>query len=167
MYVAGPLTENVRGFAAVGTTLPAASWTWATTNAASEPLAVTANAVPSGFTTAGTTESTTLVAAPAVTLLSVATTLPNASRHSASSVPAANVTFHDAWYGSSVVDCVRFELESEVAGFGVLAPWSAPLMRRRTCGQLVNALTVTAPERFQWCARWTTGLSENGVHAAW
>src|SRR5215468_3028807 len=122
MYVAGPVTENVKRFAAVGTTLPLASWTWATTNAASEPLAVTANAVPSGLTTAGTTESTTLAGAPAVTLLSVATTLPNASRHSASKVPAANVTFHDAWYGSSVVVWVRFELESEVVGFGAFAP---------------------------------------------
>src|ERR1043165_2876834 len=111
MYVAGPLTENVRRFAAVGTTMPLASWTSATTNAASEPLAVTANAVPSGRTTAGTTLSTTLAAAPAVTLASVATTAPNGSRHSASSVPAANPTVHDTWNGSSVVDCVRFELE--------------------------------------------------------
>src|ERR1043165_566243 len=166
MYVAGPVTENVRRLAAVGTMLPLASCTSAITNAASEPLAVTAKAEPSGLTSGGTMRRTTLVAAPAVTLRSVATTVPNASRHSASSVPDANVTFHDTWNGSSVVDCVRLLLESDVAGLGVLVPWSAPLMRMRTEGQLLNAFTVTAPARFQWWARRMTGLSENGVHAA-
>jgi len=54
-----------------------------------------------------------------------------------------------------------------VRGFGFLTPWLTLFMSNRTLSQLLNALTVTLPERFQWCARLTTGLIENGVQHAW
>jgi len=41
----------------------------------------------------------------------------------------------------------------------LIVPCLAPLMSSRTPGQLLNALTVTPPPRFQWCARYTTGLT--------
>src|SRR5215469_6585423 len=94
MYVAGPVTEKVTFSAAVGTRLPLASSTWATTKAASDPLAVHWKLVPSGLVTSGTTLSTILFSAPAVVRVSVTpeTGLPFASMHSAVTVPGAQFT---------------------------------------------------------------------------
>src|SRR5271156_4677213 len=103
---------------AVGTTTPLASTTLATINAVSDPLAVTAKLVPSGLTTSGTRSSSTWSGAPAVVLLSLAATLPYASRHCAVTVPACQVTFQCTWNGISVVDCVRFDCASEYHGLG-------------------------------------------------
>ncbi len=144
-------------FFASGTRLPAASTTVAVTNAASVPLAVIWKAWPFGRTTSGTTDSTMWSAAPAVTCVS-ATGLPEASlttrllesRHCAVSVPAAQLTFQCAWRGSETVVGPVSLPGSMFCGFGI---WSAPcvwpLINRRTAGQLLNALTVTLPVRFQ------------------
>ncbi len=162
-------------FFASGTRLPAASTTVAMTKAASVPLALTWKAWPFGRTIAGSTVSTMWSAGPAVTCVS-ATGLPDASdttrllasRHCAVSLPAAQLTFQCAWRGSDVVVGPVSLPGSMFCGFGI---WSAPcgwsLINSRTDGQLLNALTVTLPVRFQWYARCTTGLISNGVHAAW
>ncbi len=151
---------------AVGTRLPAASTTVATTNAASLPLAVTWKAWPSGRTTSGTTDSTMWSAAPAVTSVS-ATALPEASlttrllesRHCAVSVPAAQLTFQCAWRGSETVFGPVSLPGSMLCAFGIWsAPCCTPLISSRTAGQLLKALTVTLPMRFQWYASLTTGL---------
>src|SRR5271157_917233 len=121
--------------------------------AASEPLAYILNVSPlSGRTIGGKTVSATHAGAPAVFFVSEQTTVPFASRPSARSVPDAQFTFHWHWPGSSAVPTV--------SGYGVWVPWLTPLMLSRTLGQLLNAFTVTAPPRFQWFARLTTGFTE-------
>src|SRR5271156_1707155 len=121
MYVAAPVTVKITLSAAVGTMLPFASCTWATTKAASEPLEVHWKLVPSGLTTSGTTLRMILFSAPAVVRLSVApeTTFPLMSRHSAVTVPGAQLTIQCTWPGIRVVFWVRSELEFVFQGFGV------------------------------------------------
>ena len=90
------------------------------------------------------------------------------SRHCAVSVPEAQLTFQCAWRGSDVVVGPVSLPGSMFCGLGVWSlPCGWPLISRRTAGQLLKALTVTLPLRFQWYASLTTGLSSYGVHAAW
>src|SRR5207247_1788246 len=124
-----------------------------------------------------------------VMMSSCATTSPISFRHCAVTVPACQVTFQCTCPGSLVVIwpcCVLAGMgtvslsttwpfsttpasteESESHEFGIWSgPPTWPLISSRTEGQLLNALTRTLPERFQWFASLTTGLIEYGTQLA-
>jgi hypothetical protein len=125
-----------------GSQFPFASSIVAVTKAASEPFAVTWKVVPFGLVSSGTTVSTILFSAPAVVLLSVATTVPDGvqafRRHRAGN-PRHNPGRLEGYQGGGF-RLIRFVVR--VQGFGVsIAPCCTPLTSSSTDGQLLKAFT--------------------------